>query len=114
MPDVRVVAFSPNRNIVASGGHDQTVRLWDVSTGLCLKTLRGHSDWVYSVVFSPDGSLIASGGIDGKINLWNVETGQCLKTLRSPRPYEGMNITEVEGLSIAQKAMLKTLGAIEY
>lgn len=39
--------------------------------------------------------------------------GRCLKTLRADRPYEGMNITGVTGVTEAQKASLKTLGALE-
>jgi hypothetical protein len=34
--------------------------------------------------------------------------------VRSPRPYEGMNITSITGLTAAQKATLKTLGAVDY
>jgi hypothetical protein len=46
--------------------------------------------------------------------LWDVETGECLRTLRAERLYEGMNITGVTGLTEAQKATLKALGAVEY
>jgi len=54
-PDSRLwsVAFSPNGYLLASGS-DRTVKLWDVSSGECLKTLQGHrSGW--SVTFSPQG-----------------------------------------------------------
>lgn len=44
---------------------------------------------------------------------WNVQSGECLAILRVPRPYEGVNITEVTGLTEAQKASLIALGAIE-
>jgi WD40 repeat protein len=60
-----------------------------------------------------DGEILTSGGIDGAIKLWDLETGQCWKTLRSDRPYEGMNITGISGITAAQKSTLKALGAVE-
>jgi WD40 repeat protein/transcriptional regulator with XRE-family HTH domain len=107
------VAFSPNESTLASGSNDKTVRLWDISTGQCLKILQGHTGWVWSIAFSPNGNTLASGSYDGTIKLWNVRTGECLNTLRSDRPYERMNITGATGLTEAQKATLRTLGAIE-
>ena len=110
---VYTVAFSPDGSSIASGSHDQTLRIWDIHTAKCLKLLVGHKGWIYSVAFSPDGKTIASGSHDGTIKLWDVLTGECLKTLKSDKPYENMNITGVKGLSVAQKAILKVLGAFE-
>ena len=98
---------------MASSGDDQTVKLWDIHTGQCLKTLRGHTSWVRSLTFSPDNSILASGSEDETIKLWDIKSGECLKTLRSERLYQGMNITGVTGLTAAQKMTLKALGAIE-
>jgi WD40 repeat protein len=89
------------------------VKLWDVCTGEVLKTLQGHTDSVRAIAFNPDGTIIASGSADETIKLWDVETGKCLKTLRADRPYEGMNITGVTGLTAGAIATLKALGAIQ-
>ncbi len=107
------VAFSADGQRLASGSRDQTVRIWDVKNGKCLHTLQGHTNRVWSVAFSPDGQILASGGEDETIKLWDVQTGRCIRTLKAPRPYEGMNITGVKGLTEAQKATLKALGAVE-
>jgi len=54
-----------------------------------------------------------SGSHDETIKLWDVRTGECLKTLRADRLYEGMNIRGAQGLTAAQQATLKALGAVE-
>lgn len=118
---VRSVAFSPNGRILASSGDDQTIRLWDVRDGTCQKVLQGHTSRVCSVQFSPvdvslpsgAGLILVSGSQDETIKLWNPTTGDCLKTLRSDRLYEGMNIRGAQGLTAAQQATLRALGAME-
>ena len=107
------VAIHPDGSKLASSSEDQTIRLWDVNTGQLLKTLQGHTGRISSVAFHPNGSMLASSSTDGTCKIWDVQTSVCLKTLRSERPYERMNITYVRGLSEAQKASLKALGAVE-
>jgi WD40 repeat protein len=107
------VAFSPDGKTLVSSSYDQTVKLWDVSTGRCIRTLTGHTREVYSVSFSPDGQTMASGSADQTARLWDAKTGECLKILKAPGLYEGMNITGVTGLTQAQQATLKALGAVE-
>ncbi|WP_414516220.1 NB-ARC domain-containing protein [Nostoc sp. PCC 9305] len=117
---VVTVAYSPDGRFLASGGTDQTIRIWDVSTGQCLKVLKGHTKRVYSLAFtilcevvsSEVDTVLASSSEDQSIRFWDFETGLCLKILRI-RPYEGMNITGVTGITEAQKATLKALGAVE-
>lgn len=60
---------------------------------------------------TPHKQTLASGSTDGTIRLWDLETGQTLKLLRPKRPYEGMNISDVKGLTAAQKDALIALGA---
>ena len=65
------MAFSPDGRLLASGGYDETVRLWDRATGDCLRTLTAHTA-VQAVAFSPDGRLLASCGNDRKVRLWDL------------------------------------------
>jgi WD40 repeat protein len=117
----RGVAWSPDGEMLASCSHDRTVRLWDSRTGECLKILEGHTSQVWSVAWRPVGwdvsenrnFVLASSSADETIKLWDIDTGKCLKTLRADRPYEGMNITGVTGITQAQKATLEFLGATQ-
>src|SRR5258708_4041027 len=57
---VLCVRFSPDGRTIASGGKDETVRLWDVDTREQVAELRRHSDYVNGVAFFPDGATLAS------------------------------------------------------
>jgi WD40 repeat protein len=78
---VRSIAFSPDGQKFASGGDDQTIRIWDTRTGKSIRTLEEHTGCVRSVAFSEDGKLLASGSEDGTVKIWDVDTSRCLKTL---------------------------------
>lgn len=66
------VACSPDGKYIASGGADNTVRLWDAVTGKLLHTYIGHTSTVNSVAFSHDSQSLASGGQDRDILIWRV------------------------------------------
>lgn len=74
-------AFSPDGALLASGGWDKTVLLWNPATGERLKTLAGHTGDIAALAFSPDGALLASAGGDKLVTLWDAATGQELDWL---------------------------------
>jgi WD40 repeat protein/DNA-binding SARP family transcriptional activator len=110
---IRSVAFSPDGKTLASGSEDQTVRLWEVNTGICLAILQGHAGRIRSVSFHPSNQILASSSDDGAIKFWDTRTNTDVKTLRIHKPYEGMNIAAVRGLTADQRKALKALGAVE-
>jgi WD40 repeat protein/tRNA A-37 threonylcarbamoyl transferase component Bud32/tetratricopeptide (TPR) repeat protein len=83
---VECLAYSPDGTMLASGGLDCSVKVWNPRTGQSLATCAGHSRRVISVAFSPDGRLLASGGDDGLVQLWNVGNWRIVATLTNPSP----------------------------
>jgi len=78
---INSLSFSPDGNLLASGSDDKTTKLWDVKSGSLVRTLSGHTSYVYSVAFSPDGNLLASGSGDKTTKLWDVKSGSLIRTL---------------------------------
>jgi len=80
------VAISPDGQMIASGGSDQPIMLWNSGTGKLVRTLTEHSGQVFSVAFSPNGKLLASGGDDNTLRIWNYQVGELLQTLEHLGP----------------------------
>lgn len=99
---INAITFAPDGRWLASGANDDTIKIWDPSTGHLLRTLYGHSSNVNALAISPDGKLLASGsgdmiskrefptfksgGIaggarDNTIRIWDVQSGRELKML---------------------------------
>jgi WD40 repeat protein/transcriptional regulator with XRE-family HTH domain len=72
------LALDAEGHLLASGGYDGNIRLWEARSGQQLATLQGHTSGIWSIAVSADGQLLASGGFDGAVRLWDSSSGQQL------------------------------------
>ncbi|HBB30440.1 MAG TPA: hypothetical protein DDZ80_22525 [Cyanobacteria bacterium UBA8803] len=96
---VKTVAFSPNsqaiakrccdseavlkeRAQIATGHKDRTLRIWDASSGKCLRELKAHNKGLPAIAFHPNGEIIASSSEDTTIKIWNLSDGKCIHALK--------------------------------
>jgi WD40 repeat protein len=78
---VYAVAVSPDGQRAVSASWDQTLKVWDLSSGRELRTLSGHSGEVTAVAVSPDGQRALSASWDQTLKVWELSSGRELRTL---------------------------------
>jgi Tol biopolymer transport system component len=103
----RSLAWSPQRNILASGwdDEDRTVYLWDVESGKQVRQLIGHElHGVESLTWSPDGSTLASAGSDKTVRLWDIATGKEVHRLVGHTHYVNSVAWSPDGKTLASSS----------
>ncbi|MCJ7695000.1 MAG: hypothetical protein MUO40_06180 [Anaerolineaceae bacterium] len=78
---MNTIAISPDGRQVISGSTDETLRVWDLASGECLRTLHGHTDSVNTIAITADGRQVVSGSGDKTLKVWDLESCKCLCTL---------------------------------
>jgi len=75
-PSAQALALSNDGRILASGGQDKAIRVWDTETGQLLQTLQSDSGEVLALAIAPDGNTLVSGSADRMVRIWNLTTNQ--------------------------------------
>ncbi|KAK3943586.1 hypothetical protein QBC46DRAFT_281881 [Diplogelasinospora grovesii] len=76
-----VYALAVNHNIIASGGPESIVRLWDPRSGQRISKFVGHTDMIRAILMNKSGDKIISASSDNTIKVWSVAAGRCMSTL---------------------------------
>jgi WD40 repeat protein len=88
---VEAVAFSPDGKLLATGGGDGVIRLFDTATGRQLRPPDGHQALVSALAITPDGKILITGAHDRSIRMWALPTGEPIRTLTWERGKEWFN-----------------------
>src|SRR5271157_5808756 len=89
--EVYAVAVTPDGQRAVSASRDQTLKVWNLSSGRELRTLEGHSDLVTGVAVTPDGKRAVSASYDKTLKVWELDSGRELRTLTG----HSSNVNEV-------------------
>jgi WD repeat-containing protein 48 len=76
-----IYALRAQGSLIASGGPESVVRLWDVKSGKSITKFVGHTDNVRDILISDDGDTLLTASSDSTIKVWSIAAGRCLHTL---------------------------------
>ena len=79
--EVLALAISPDKKLLASGGSDRKIVVWNIPSGKQIYSLSEHTQSVLSLAFNHRGNLLASGGADGSVKIWDVARGVKLEEI---------------------------------
>jgi len=81
---VNACAYSPDGVFIVSTSLDDTLRVWEASTGQALHILKSHAGGVRTCEFSQDGRFIVSANMQGTLQVWEAATGQLVRSVKYP------------------------------
>ena len=76
--NIQTVVFS-TKNLLASGGTDHKIILWNPKNAVAIKEFEGHFGWIRALNFSINSLELVSVADDGSVRVWNVLSGDCIQ-----------------------------------
>eukprot|EP01107_Rhizomastix_libera_P013070 TRINITY_DN3471_c0_g1_i1.p1 TRINITY_DN3471_c0_g1~~TRINITY_DN3471_c0_g1_i1.p1 ORF type:complete len:877 (+),score=205.99 TRINITY_DN3471_c0_g1_i1:27-2657(+) len=105
--EMSCVAYSPNGQLIATGGEDGKVKVWNASSGLCFVTFSDHTAPISSLVFSPNGLSVISASYDGTVRAYDLIRYRNYRIMTPPTP------TQLSCLAIDGAGEIVAAGALD-
>ncbi len=107
---IRTLAITPDGRRFVTGTADNCLRVWDLDSGHCLKTLKGHSSTIKVVSVTPDGKRCISGSLcDEILRVWDLDSGECLRELEGYEDYIRVIVITPDGKRCISSGSIDTL-----
>ncbi|KRX01618.1 WD40-repeat-containing domain [Pseudocohnilembus persalinus] len=84
--DITSCAYSNDGRVIATGGYDGKLRLWDTSSYLCFSVIDAHDSKITGIVFTSKAKTILTSSLDGSVKAFDVNKFRCFRTLKSDQP----------------------------
>ena len=86
--DMNTLSYAPDGQIVATGGDDGKVKVWNTTSGFCFVTFSEHSAAVSAVEFAKQGQVLFSASLDGTVRAFDLIRYRNFRTFTSPAPVQ--------------------------
>jgi periodic tryptophan protein 2 len=82
--DMKCLAYSPDGSLIATGGDDGKVKIWNASSGYCFVTFSDHTCSISDIAFSSRGNVVFSASLDGTVRAYDLVRYRCFRTFTAP------------------------------
>jgi len=79
---IHSLSYSPDGQIIATGGLDGKIRLWDTKSYMCFSTMSEHSTKVTGIAFTSRANTVVSSSLDGTIKAYDTKKYRCFRTFK--------------------------------